>query len=185
LTEQPSTILTKLANRLTRALEWVLILGVAALTLDVLWGVFSRYILGNQSTWTEPLATTLLVWVSLLGGALAYGERAHLGVDYLVGKLHPDAQRLASVFIQLLVFCFALAVMVWGGCNLVLERLDSGQVVQGLFGLPRGYVYASVPISGLFVALYAITQLVEALGGVGPPRETNPQHATLDDSADA
>lgn len=157
--------LTAVSRVLTKILEWAVIVGVAALALDVLWGVFSRYVLGDQSTWTEPLATTLLVWVSLLGGALAYGDRAHLGVDYFVGKLDADARRLSRVIVQLLVLGFALGVMVWGGWALVDERLASGQVVQGLMGLPRGYVYLAVPISGVFIAIYAVAQLGQALMG--------------------
>ncbi len=159
------TLLTIITRILTRILECVVILAVAMLAIDVLWGVFSRYVLGNQSTWTEPLATTLLVWVSLLGGALAYGDRSHLGVDYFVNLLDPDARRLNRVLVQLFVIGFSLLVMVWGGWCLVAERLASGQIVQGLFGLPRGYVYLAVPISGVFITIYAVAQLSQALKG--------------------
>ena len=64
---------------LTRGLEWVVIIAVAVLTLDVLWGVFSRRILGGQSRWTEELARVLLIWVALLGTSVAFGEKGHLG----------------------------------------------------------------------------------------------------------
>ena len=78
-------ILMGIKARLTRMLEILLIIAVALLVLDVVWGVFSRYIMGEQTKWTEELARFLLVWVSLLGGAVAFGTKGHLGVDYFVG----------------------------------------------------------------------------------------------------
>ena len=54
-------------------LSGLVIVLFATLTIDVLWGVFSRYALGAQTRWTDELATTLMVWVSLLGAALVYG----------------------------------------------------------------------------------------------------------------
>ncbi len=78
-------ILMGIKARLTRMLEILLIIAVALLVLDVVWGVFSRYIMGEQTKWTEELARFLLVWVSLLGGAVAVGTQGALGVAYFVG----------------------------------------------------------------------------------------------------
>ena len=92
---------------LVRLLEWLTIAIFAALVLDVLWGVVSRYVLGSQSRWTEEVAIYLLVWVSLLGATLAFRDRAHLGVDYFVGKLDPAARRLAAVIAEVALIVFA------------------------------------------------------------------------------
>jgi TRAP-type C4-dicarboxylate transport system permease small subunit len=88
---------------LVRGLEWTLVVGFAALTLDVLWGVFSRYVVGSQSRWTEELAIYLLVWISLLGASLTYLEKGHLGVDYFVARLDPNAQRVTAIVVELTV----------------------------------------------------------------------------------
>ena len=76
------TKLIQFKKRLTAALNGVLIIAVALLVLDVVWGVFTRYAMGEQAKWSEELARFLLVWVSLLGGAVAFGTKGHLGVDY-------------------------------------------------------------------------------------------------------
>jgi TRAP-type C4-dicarboxylate transport system permease small subunit len=136
-------------------LSWLVIGLFAMLTLDVLWGVFSRYVLGAQTRWTDELATTLMVWVSLLGAALVFGEKGHLGVDYFVGKLDPAAQKLAELLSHLLVLTFAVVVMVYGGWVLVDRTLAANQLLPAL-GWKKGYGYAVVPLSGLFFAFYAI-----------------------------
>lgn len=149
---------------LTRMLEWVVILLVAALVLDVLWGVCSRFVLASPSRWTEEIATMLLIWVSLLGAAVGFSRNEHLGVDYLVKKLDPAAQRLMTVVVQLLIIVFAAAAMVYGGSILVSKALDSGQLSPAL-GLRFGYVYLAVPLSGLFIIFFALEQIVRTVLG--------------------
>ena len=144
-------------------LSTLVIILFAALTLDVLWGVFTRYMReAGQARWTEELATVLLVWVSFLGAALVYGERGHLGLDYFVGKLDPAAQRLTDCLAYLLVLIFAVAVMVCGGWILVDRALDANQLLPAL-GWKKGYGYAVVPLSGLFFVFYAIEGASNAL----------------------
>jgi TRAP-type C4-dicarboxylate transport system permease small subunit len=70
---------TRIWESVVRALSWFTIVLFAVLVADVLWGVFSRYVLGAQGRWTEELAIYLLVWVSLFGGALTFREQGHLG----------------------------------------------------------------------------------------------------------
>lgn len=148
----------KVRQLLVGGLEWLLVAGFGALTLDVLWGVFSRYVMGEQSPWTEELAIYLLVWVSLLGAALTYAEKGHLGVDYFVGKMDPAARKLAAIVVELLVLGFALFALCYGGWVLVTETLAAGQISPGL-GIKMGYVYFAVPLCGAFFVLFSAEQL--------------------------
>lgn len=144
---------------LVRALEWFTIVIFAALVLDVLWGVISRYLLGAQSRWTEELAIYLLVWVSLLGATLAFRDHAHLGVDYFVSKLDPAARRLAAIIAEVAVILFAGFGLVYGGYMLMSETLRSGQVTPAM-GWKIGYFYSVVPLSGLFILAFSIENLL-------------------------
>ena len=146
----------RLLSVLVRLLEWLTIAIFAALVLDVLWGVVSRYVLGR---WTEELAIYLLVWVSLLGATLAFRDRAHLGVDYFVGKLDPAARRLAAVIAEVAVILFAGFGLVYGGTMLVSETLRSGQLTPAM-GWKIGYLYSVVPLSGLFIVAFSIENLL-------------------------
>ena len=139
---------------LDRVLGGVVIAVVFLLVVDVCWGVITRYILGEQAKWTEELARFLLIWVALLGGALAFGRGGHLGVDYFVNKLHPDAQRLVQVVGVLLTMFFAGASLVGGGTSLMLDMLVVEQRTPAL-GWMMGYVYLALPISGVAVVMYA------------------------------
>jgi TRAP-type C4-dicarboxylate transport system permease small subunit len=133
---------------------------VLVLTLDVLWGVFSRYFLGEQTRWTEELARVLLIWIALLGAAVAFSLKAHLGVDFFVGLMPPAPRRLMRIVVHLIVIAFTLSVMVWGGIRLVAETFRLEQMMMAL-PFAKGFVYLAVPISGLFIILFTVEMLIE------------------------
>ena len=153
------TDLQQIKDKLVRILEYGVMAAMAALVIDVVWQVFTRYVLGRQSSWTEELATMLLMWGALLGAAVGFARKAHLGVDYLVNKLDPASRRLVALYVHLATLLFG-SVMVWGGWKVVSGTLATNQVSPAL-GLKMGYVYLAVPISGFFVLLCAAEAFLE------------------------
>ena len=151
-----------LRRKLTHFLEWLLVIAVTILVIDVLWGVFSRYALGDQSGWTEELARMLLVQVALIGSAAAFGEKAHLGVDFFTGLLETGSQRLAQVLVYLIIIFFGVGVLLSGGLKLVSRTFELDQQLMAL-GIEKGYIYLCVPISGAFIALVALEQLLDVI----------------------
>jgi len=147
---------------LDRLLEILIMTTMAVLTLDVLWQVFTRFVLKNPSTWTEELATYLLIWVALLGSAVALNRGAHLGVDYLTGKMPVRIRLYTEVFVFLCIALFSLCVMIIGGMDIVISTLKLGQISPSL-EIKVGYVYLALPISGFFLVLYSVIGLVERL----------------------
>jgi len=163
---------------LDRCLEVLVIVVMAVLVLDVLWQVFTRLILKDPSTWTEELAVFMLIWVSLLGAAVALGRGAHLGIDYFVGWLPARARLGTEVFVFFCVSAFSFLVMVLGGIDLVASNLELGQESPAL-RVKVGYVYLAVPISGFFLTLYAVIGLVERLRDSCRPRRPHPVRRIL------
>ena len=145
-----------------RLLEAALIAAVAVLVIDVLWGVFTRYALAEQAKWSEELARFLLVWISLLGGAVAFGEKSHLGVDYFVSKFEPSARKFIAIIAQLIVLFFAVSIFLIGGIKVVAYALNMEQMTPAL-GWKMGYVYLALPIAGVFMVLFTVEQLLETL----------------------
>ncbi|QDT00356.1 TRAP transporter small permease [Adhaeretor mobilis] len=144
---------------LDNVLESAVIFAVALLVIDVLWGVFTRFIMGSPSRWTEEIARLLLIWVALLGAAVAFGRREHLGFDYLAEQLDPAVKKMMALITQSIVIAFALVVMVYGGSILVSETLAANQVTPAL-GLKMGYAYLALPLSGLFIVIYGVEQFL-------------------------
>jgi TRAP-type C4-dicarboxylate transport system permease small subunit len=154
--------MNEIKKLLDKSLEVLVIVVVGFLVVDVLWQVFTRYVLGDPSSWTEELATFLLIWVALLGAAVALGRGAHLGIDYFVSKL-PDKTRVRiELFAFTCMALFSLLVMVIGGASLVGHTFYLQQISPALH-LEMGYVYLAVPISGAFLVLYSLIGFFERL----------------------
>lgn len=139
-------------------LAFLLVFLMAAITLGVLWGVFTRYALGSQAGWTEELARYLLIWIGMLGAAYASGQKMHLAIDLLSPKLSPKAQARLSVFINLLIAGFALTAMVVGGLRLMYITHTLGQTSAAM-RIPIALVYSAIPLAGLLVVFYKINDL--------------------------
>jgi TRAP-type C4-dicarboxylate transport system permease small subunit len=154
--------LLNLKTLLTRVMAWALIVAVALLVFDVVWGVFTRKVLGEQAKWTEELARFLLIWVTMLGGAVAFSTKGHLGVDYLVGKFHPDVRKLMAIVVYLVVLFFAVAIFIFGGWRVVSDSLTVEQMTPAL-GWKMGYIYLALPISGVFMLIYTLENLVREI----------------------
>lgn len=147
---------------LDQSLEILVMLVVGILVLDVTWQVFTRYVLNNPSSWTEELAIFLLIWVALLGAAVALGRGAHLGIDYFVNKLSIRDRLFVEIFVFSCIAVFSLLVMIWGGIELVRITLQLQQKSPAL-GIDMGYVYLAVPVSGGFMVLYSFLELAGRL----------------------
>ena len=141
-------------------LEVFLVILVSVLVVDVLWQVFSRYLLSSPSSFTDELAGFLLIWVGVLGAAYVAGRKEHLAIDILVQRSPPARQRRLQFIIHTLILLFALFVMVIGGTSLVYTRfvLD---VKSAALQLPLGYVYIVLPLSGLIIIFYEILHLLQ------------------------
>ncbi len=142
-------------QKIDKIIEFVLISIMSLLVLDVLWQVFSRYVLASPSSFTDELAGFLLIWVGLLGAAYVAGKNEHLAIDLLLQKTKGAKKRRLQIFINTIVGVFALFVMVFGGAWLVYTRFYLG-VSSAALALPLGYVYLIVPISGILIIYYTI-----------------------------
>ncbi|MCE4565134.1 TRAP transporter small permease [Maribellus sp. CM-23] len=142
-------------QKIDKIIEIVLVALMSILVIDVLWQVFSRYVLSAPSSFTDELAGFLLIWVGLLGSAYVAGKNEHLAIDLLLQKMKGMKKRRLQIIINSIVGLFALFVMVVGGVWLVYTRFYLG-VNSAALALPLGYVYLVVPVSGLLIIYYSI-----------------------------
>jgi len=148
------------AERLNKVLELTLVVLVSVLVVDVLWQVFSRYLLSSPSSFTDELAGFLLIWVGVLGAAYVSGRKEHLAIDILLQRSAPQRKRRLLFLIHSLVLVFALGVMVVGGVVLMYTRFVL-QVKSAALQLPLGYVYIVLPLSGLIICFYELKHILE------------------------
>lgn len=153
-----------LRQAIDRVLGGTICLLMAAMVTNVLWQVFTRFVLRNPSSFTEELARYLMIWVGLLGSAYASGRKSHLALDLLTGHLQGNRRRISEFTIHAVVLAFSLAIMVGGGGRLVWIQLSLGQQSAAL-QWKLGYVYLAVPLAGILIAFYSVAALLDAARG--------------------
>lgn len=144
-----------------------LVLLMAVMTVDVLWGVFTRYVLSSQASWSEELARYLMIWIGILGAAYASGQRMHLAIDLLKPKLSLDRARMVNFIIAGFVIFFAITVMLIGGGRLMFVTQKLGQMSPAL-NIPKFWIYLVIPLSGIFILIYQFMHLRELVADKSP-----------------
>ncbi len=146
--------------KIDNILGYFLVLLMAVMTIDVLLGVVTRYVLGSQLSWSEELARFLLMWIGILGAAYASGQKKHLAIELLQTKLSATQQKNLDIFINLIVISFAVTVMIIGGLRLIYITQTLGQLSPAL-RVPMAFIYAVVPLSGLLILYYKTYDLLQ------------------------
>lgn len=144
-----------------------IIMGV--MVIAVCWQIITRYILNNPSTVTEEALRYLLIWVTMVGGAYAYGRRKHLAITALSKRLSFKGQKILDIFVQAMVILFCVVVMI-GGTRLVHTAADQ---LSAALQLPMPLIYASVPVGAILFIFYALIFIGEDLRDMkqGPKTE--------------
>jgi TRAP-type C4-dicarboxylate transport system permease small subunit len=152
--------MVKKADALCTLIEkgtFAVVAGLLALMLVVAWAhVFSRYVLGSSLFWSEELLRYSLVWFALLSASLLFRRKRHLGIALFVEKLPESAQNTISVALVYMFLIVNVVVTVQGFD--LLGRVHS-QLTPAL-RIPMSLPYASVPVSFLFMSLYALSDML-------------------------
>jgi TRAP-type C4-dicarboxylate transport system permease small subunit len=148
--------------KIDKTIEYFLVALLSLMVFNVSWQVFSRFILGNPSSWTEELTRYLLIWLGMIGAGYVTGKKMHLAIDYFANKANEPIRTYIEIFIHSAVLFFALTVMVIGGINLVGLVLYLQQISASL-QIQLGYVYLALPISGLLIIFYSAENIFEII----------------------
>ena len=146
-------------RRYERLLEWIVIMLMTALAVEVTVGVLFRSF-GASLVWYDEIASILLAWLTFYGSALAAAKRAHIGCPEVIAMLPPGARVAARLLADILVIAFFLLVG-WTGYT-ILGVLATDNLVS----LPQvqvAYVQSVIPIGAVLIVIAELLTLPEAL----------------------
>lgn len=151
-----------LKEKLDQFIQVLIAVLMGLMVINVTWQVFSRYVLGDPSSFTDELSRYSMIWLGLAGSAYVSGKNGHLAIDILPEKLKGKKLLYLQFFIHAIVIFYGAVIMVWGGGNLVYIT----QILQqksATLQIPLSWVYGIVPLSGLLVVYYHIFHIVQLI----------------------
>jgi tripartite ATP-independent transporter DctM subunit len=77
----------------------------------LLGGVVSRYVFHHPLIWSDELASTLFLWLAMLGSAIALHRAEHMRMTAVVGMLSPPARIALDVVAIVGALCFLVLIL--------------------------------------------------------------------------
>lgn len=150
-----------------RAAEWLMSLthNIAALLLAVasvlvIYQVFTRFVLGDASGWSEVAARGTVIWMVFIAAGVGFRTGAMISLEFIRGVLPPALRRPVSLLVAGLVLLF-LTILGWYGIQMVL-RVRAQRVA--MLGISMSWLYAAIPV-GCIIAIPGVI-----LGLIDPVR---------------
>ena len=143
---------------LDRTLEILLSVLLVGMVAVALWAIFSRHILNAPASFTTEFLRYALLWLSLLAAAYVFGKKGHLAILFVKDKFKGKILMVVEVLTELIIIFFAATVLIYGGMQ--GYNLGMGESSPTL-GIPVGYIYLVMPLSGLFIIVYSIMNLID------------------------
>lgn len=137
---------------------------MAVMVGTVLLQVFFRFVLDSPLAWSEELARYAFVWVTFLGGAVAYRHGAHIAIEAIVVLLPRKTQVALAWLVDGLVIGALVLLLVHG---LLIVEVTSG-VEATMLEIPMSWVYGSIPVSAAVMLAYQVERTLRRFSGTLP-----------------
>jgi tripartite ATP-independent transporter DctM subunit len=105
-------VLALIDRKLGVSIEYLTALMVLAEIVVLFSGVVSRYVFHTPLTWSDELASTLFLWLSMFGAIVALRRGAHMRMTAVISKLSAESQALMEVFGVVAALAF-LMLFLW------------------------------------------------------------------------
>jgi TRAP-type transport system small permease protein len=152
---------TALCKRLAYACMWLGVVGMIALILSVTWQVFGRYVLNSTPTWAESLALIIVLWVTMLGTAVAVRDAGHIGLESMLVLAPEKLRQRMEYLIHALVLVFG-AAMAWN-CGVLMESVWSYRLPT--LGISESWKYAPATLAGVLIVLFSVEHIIALAQG--------------------
>ena len=148
----------KVRKTMMKVLGYLIIFLFMMMTAVGSYQIITRYFFNRPSTVSEELLTYSFTWMALLISAYVFGKRDHMRMGFVADKLSPDKLKVLNIILEVITIAFSSIVMVYGGIS--ITKLSMTQKTASL-GIPMGYIYLVIPISGILIVIYSVLNIID------------------------
>ena len=164
-----------------QAFSWLLV----ALTLQISWEVFSRYVLNQPNPWSFDLMIMMYGAVFMMAGAYTLAKNGHVRGDVLYGFFPPRLQAGLDLVLYFLFFIPGVVALVWAGYTYAQESWMIRETSNITANGPPLYPFKTViPIAGIFLLAQGLVEIVRCViclrEGEWPSREQDVEEVDVD-----
>lgn len=157
---------SRIGHLITGCLYVVASLGLLVAMMTVTINVAGRAFLGMPLLGTVEIVGISGVFLIPFAVALAERKRAHIDVAMVTTRLSARRQALFSIG-TCLVTLLTIALLVWGGINLLRDALTRPDMVTPVLRVPKAPFIAVWTVGCIFMFGYFLHHLIEILSKTG------------------
>src|SRR3990172_4777935 len=136
----------------------VALIAAAILLVEVgllFWGVVARYVFHRPLVWADELASTLFVWLSVLGAVTAMQRSAHMRLTAFISRAAPATRQRIEVFILLVVVAF-VCILAYPAIEF---SIDEAIVRTPGLGISNSWRASAVAVGVVLIAIFSLLRL--------------------------
>lgn len=155
-------MIEKLIRLIATAGLWAGMAATLTILVIVAYSVVMRYVFGTPITWTDELASYLLVVVVMAGAADVMARREHIGVDLITNALSGRAKILVEMW-GLVAVLIVAGTLIYSG-YLVAGFADMvGMLSDGYLEVPMWIPLATIPVGMGLLSIVTVLRLAALL----------------------
>lgn len=147
----------KFEQILDTVMRFLMAVSMFALCAFGVWQVFTRWVLGNPSTFTDELLRYILIVSGLIGSAYCFYRDEHLALTLVTDRVKGPVKVVLSVFIEICIIFFVVYVFIYGGWKLAATAINLSSVMR----IPMKVLYMVEPLCGVMIVLARILKYVQ------------------------
>ena len=131
---------------------------VGAEILILFAGVVSRYVFDRPLVWSDELASTLFLWLAMLGAVIAFRRDEHMRMTACVGLLSPPRRAALDTFAGGAALAFLLLIA-WPTCQYAVYQLP---ITTSALEVTDTWRAAAMPAGIALMIVFALLRLSRA-----------------------
>jgi tripartite ATP-independent transporter DctM subunit len=156
LARRPS-IVGAVDHAVGRALELICLVLMLVETSLLFVGVIFRYLLHKPLVWSDELASTLFLWLGMLGAALAIRRSENLRMNTVVNRLPAAVRDLAEPLALAVMLAFVALLLPASVEHVKMELI----VITPTLEISSSWRAAAMPVALVLMALFLVVKLAQ------------------------
>lgn len=133
------------------------IIFISTFLVTIISQIILRY-LKISAMWTEDVIKNSFIWAVFMGASVMVNHKEHFSFTSLADKLTGDKKIIHNIFISAIMLIFTIATTYYG--YIVTDKFWNYQWTN-IPNFRMGWIWLCLPISGITMTLYLISQIVE------------------------
>lgn len=151
-----SYLLNTLANGANRLATWGLVVIGLAMSLIVFLQIIFRFVIYVPFPWSEESARYLMIWMGMLGSAVALRHGRHIGVTILAERMPSAIAPYFTAMIQVVMIGFLVVIAKQGFALALFNATQRSPALE----IPMFYPYLAIPVGAVFMVLELCADLL-------------------------